>query len=75
MLMFAYKDEKALLKAQKVLIDLGYKLIEIINESIEEVAPTCWSLLNALLRRGEFTLAHMGYSKSQKEEHLQGKPS
>jgi hypothetical protein len=51
-----------------VLIDLGFKIIEILNEDIEEITTICWNILIALIKRGELTLAHIGYSKTQKEQ-------
>lgn len=34
-LIFSYQDEKALLKGQKILIDLGYRLQSLLNEDRE----------------------------------------
>lgn len=66
-LTFSYKDEKELLKGQTVLIDLGFKILEFMDEDREDIANDCWLLLSTLIKRGELTLAMIGYSKSQQE--------
>lgn len=59
--MFVYQDEKSLLKGQRGLIELGIRVRHILDEDNEAISPYCWELLVALIKRGELTLAYMGY--------------
>lgn len=59
---FNYKDEKQLLKAQEELLEIANKTKAYINENIDEISSTCFALLNSLMKRGELSLAHMGFN-------------
>ena len=61
--MFVYQDEKALLKGQRGLIELGFRTRSMLNEDNDIISSTCWDLLIALIKRGELTLAFMGYKE------------
>lgn len=72
---FLYHDEKSLLKGQKGLIEISKRVRSLLDEDIEWIAPNCWLLLIALMRRGEFSLANIGFKQSEIESILTGKPS
>lgn len=55
------------MRAQLFLIDLGHQLIEYAHEDFADLNDTCWQVLIALLKRGEFKLEFMGFDKKQKE--------
>ena len=74
-LMFVYQDEKALLKGQRSLIALGFKIKALLHEEREQIEDISWYLLIALVRRAEFNLTYMGFNNSQVEECLSGKAS
>lgn len=73
--MFVYQDEKSLLKGQRGLIELGFRTRSILNEDNEIIAPHCWELLIALMKRGELTLAFMGYKENEIDDCLSGRES
>lgn len=74
-LMFVYQDEKALLKGQRSLIALGFRVRCLLNEEREEVEDICWQLLITLVKRAEFDLAYIGFTKAEVDECLSGKAS
>jgi hypothetical protein len=59
---FNYKDEKELLKAQEELLEVAFKTKSYINENIEEISSACFALLSAMMKRGELSLAHLGFN-------------
>lgn len=46
------------------MIELGFRTRSILNEDNELIAPNCWELLIPLMKRGELTLAFMGYKEN-----------
>ena len=42
-------------------IDLGHKIMGYLEEEDVTINESCWQILIALIRRGEFLLAHIGF--------------
>lgn len=63
---FSYSSEKSLIRAQKILIDLGHKTLNYLEEEDVMINELCWQILIALIRRGEFLLAHIGFDSNEK---------
>lgn len=74
-MMFVYQDEKSLLKGQRGLIELGFRTRSLLNEDNEAIAPYCWEVLIALMRRGELALAFMGFKDAEIDDCLAGRES
>ena len=47
------------------MLEIAFKAKAYINENIDEISSTCFALLNALMKRGELSLAHLGFNLSQ----------
>lgn len=62
---FNYKDEKELLKAQEELLEVAFKTKAYISENIDEISSVCFALLSALIKRGELSLAHLGFNSEK----------
>ena len=66
MVIYSYSSEKELLKAQKIFIELGLKTVSYLEEEDVLINELCWQILIALIRRGEFLLAHIGFDQKEK---------
>lgn len=56
-----------LMKGQRFLIDFAFKVISYIHEDIADLNDICWQILTTILKRGEFKLSHMAFTKEEKE--------
>ena len=54
------------MKAQKIFIDLGHKILSYLEEEDVLINELCWQILIALVKRGEFLLAHIGFDQEEK---------
>lgn len=64
-----------LLKAQRFLIDFAFKAMTYVREDKPDIVDVSWSILTAILKRGEFKLSHLGFSKEDRENLVSGKRS
>ena len=53
-----------LIKGERTLIDFAFKVLQFLHEDIADLNELCWQILTAIIKRGEFKLSHMGYSKA-----------
>ena len=74
-LFYSYQDESELIRAQRFLINFAFNILSYIHEDIMDLNNICWNILTAILRRGEFKLSHMCFSKEFKDELLNNKNS
>jgi hypothetical protein len=47
---------------------LAFKASAYIHEGKPDICEVCWNILTVILKRGEFKLSHMGFSKSDKQK-------
>jgi hypothetical protein len=67
-LFYEYKNEMELYSSQRFLIDLAFKATSYIHEDNPDICEVCWNILTVILKRGEFKLTHIGFSKIEKEK-------
>jgi len=49
------------------MIDLAFKMMAYAREEKPQIQQISWTILTTILRRGEFKLSHLGFSKTDKE--------
>jgi hypothetical protein len=74
-LFYEYKDEMELYKAQRFLIDFAFKAMTYVREDKPDICEVSWSLLTVILKRGEFRLTQMGFSREEREALENGNSS
>jgi len=65
-LSYTYANHSDLMKGQRFLIFFAFKVIAYIKEDIAYLKEICWQILIAIMRRGEFKLAHMEFNEEEK---------
>ena len=65
-MMYNYRSEEEIIKAQEVFIDIGFRLLTIVEEDDTEFRDIAFRCLVALMKRGELTLAYMGFKLEEK---------
>lgn len=56
-----------MIEGQRVLIDVSFKAIAYIRQRLHpEVEQLSWQILSLIIRRGEFSLNFIGFSKGQR---------
>ena len=68
MIFFYYSSEEDLHRAQETFISLGFKIINYLEEEDSLINELCWQILIALIRRGEFLLAHIGFDQHERDK-------
>ena len=53
------------MKGQHFLIDFAFKVLSYIHEAIADLNDICWQILTTILKRGEFKLPYMGFTKQE----------
>lgn len=52
MILYSYANPKELIEAQKILIEIGEKIANYVEEDDQMIGELCWLILIALLKRG-----------------------
>jgi hypothetical protein len=65
-IMYNYRSEEEILKAQQVFIDIGFRLLSIVEDEDTGFRNIAFRCLMALMRRGELSLAYMGFKPEEK---------
>ena len=55
------------MKGQKILVELGLKITKYIEIEDPVINDIGWLILISLIKRGQFTLSHMGFQEKQKK--------
>lgn len=60
-MMYSYRSEEEIVKAQEVFIDIGYRLLTFVEEEDSGFRDIAFQCLMALIKRSELALAYMGF--------------
>jgi len=66
-MLYKYESESSLIKGQKILVELGMRLTQYFQIQDPSINDLCWLILISLIKRGEFSLSHMGFNDKQKK--------
>jgi hypothetical protein len=64
--MYNYRSEEEIMKAQQVFLDIGFRLLNIVEDEDTGFRDIAFRCLMAVMKRGELSLAYMGFKPEEK---------
>jgi hypothetical protein len=65
-IMYNYRSEEEIMKAQQVFLDIGFRLLNIVEDEDTGFRDIAFRCLMAVMKRGELSLAYMGFKPEEK---------